>query len=148
MPFKSGTSGNPSGRPKGSGYRQQIFNDLVLPHRDALLKKGISMAMEGDTQMLKLFLERLLPAKPVDEPVALKLPEEVTLEAAMTMGKDILKLLNNEEITPDQAKNLFGIVKFYQEGVAAYDLLNSFKKLRDQLQEKDKFNEINILQTK
>ena len=42
MPFQAGVSGNPIGRPKGSGNRQQAFNALAEPHKEALFKKAIS----------------------------------------------------------------------------------------------------------
>lgn len=129
MTFQTGESGNPQGRPKGSSRRQQLFNNLVAPHADALIEKAIDMAKCGDTQMLKLFLERILPAKPVDEPIFLNLPNELTLESAMSMGKDILNLVNNGEATPEEAKNLFSLVKFYQENIAGHELLNSYKRL-------------------
>jgi hypothetical protein len=129
MAFKSGASGNPNGRPKGSGYRQKIFNTLVMPHSDDLINKAIAMAKEGDTQMLKLFVERLIPAKPVDEPISLGLDADMTLESALMMGKNVLQLLDNENITPEQAKSLFGVVKYYQENVAAHELLVSYKQL-------------------
>ncbi|MHB1949353.1 MAG: DUF5681 domain-containing protein [Gammaproteobacteria bacterium] len=129
MAFETGKSGNPHGRPKGSGYRQQIFNDLVLPHKEVLLEKAINMAKDGDPQMLRLFLERLLPAKPADEPVNLDIPGDLTLEAAINLGKNILHLLAQKEITPKQANSLYAVLKFYQENIAAHELLEDYKRL-------------------
>lgn len=131
MAFKSGDEwkGNTKGRPKGTGYRQQIFNEFVMPHSKELINKAVTMAKEGDTHMLKFFVERLLPAKPVDEPISLGLEADMTLESALTMGKNVLKLLDNKEITPEQAKSLFGVVKYYQENIAVHELLVQYKQL-------------------
>lgn len=129
MTFKGGKSGNPKGRPKGTGYRQKIFNKLVVPHTDDLINKAIEMAKDGDPQMLRLFIERLIPAKPIDEPISLNLEADMTLESALSMGKNVLELLDTQEVTPEQAKSLFGVVKSYQDNIAAHELLQSYKQL-------------------
>jgi hypothetical protein len=67
MKFQPGKSGNPNGRPKGNCSRQQIFESLVLPHREELLDKAIELALGGNEAMLRLLLERILPAKPREE---------------------------------------------------------------------------------
>ena len=46
MAFQTGASGNPKGRPKGTGSRQQIFNILVEPYRDALINTAINLALD------------------------------------------------------------------------------------------------------
>lgn len=112
MQFQSGESGNPNGRPKGTGHRQQLFNDLVAPHREALFEKAIKMALAGNESMLRLFLERILPAKPHDEPVNLELPEDITKrELLLTMGEKVLRAIANQDITPTQGKVILGLVE-------------------------------------
>jgi hypothetical protein len=130
MKYQAGESGNPNGRPKGTGQRQQVFNALVLPHKDALFGKAIELALGGSEAMLRLFIERMIPAKPIDEPIPLDLPAELTLEASMNMGKNILELLNQGEITPEQGRTLFGLLNFYQGNIAGHELLEKFKKLQ------------------
>jgi len=73
MTFQAGKSGNLHGRPPNTGHRQQAFNALVLPHKEALFNKAIEMALAGNERLLIVFLERLMPAKPVDEPILLDL---------------------------------------------------------------------------
>jgi hypothetical protein len=124
---------NPHGRPPNTGHRQQAFNALVLPHKDALFAKAVEMALAGNERLLIVFLERLMPAKPIDEPILLDLPPELTLEAAMNMGKNILELLSKGEITPEQGKSLFGLLNFYQGNVAGHELLELYKKLQSDL---------------
>lgn len=115
MPFQSGVSGNPNGRPKGSGSRQQIFNDLVLPYREALVEKAINMAMDGDHQMLKLLLERILPVKQTDEPVAFKLPDNLDYRTREEVANSILKAVAEMSMTPDVAKKIFVMLASFRD---------------------------------
>lgn len=75
MTFQNGVSGNLNGRPKGTGARQQLYNALVAPHKEALINKAMKLALEGNEAMLCLFLERMLAAKPKDEPINFDLPD-------------------------------------------------------------------------
>jgi hypothetical protein len=54
MTFQTGTSGNPGGRPRGTGTRQQVFSALVEPHREALFEVAIDMALKGNEAMLRV----------------------------------------------------------------------------------------------
>jgi hypothetical protein len=61
MPFQKGQSGNPRGRPKGIQDRRVALRAMLDPHKDALVEKAVELALGGDTQALKLCLERLIP---------------------------------------------------------------------------------------
>lgn len=130
--FKTGEINNPNGRPRGSGHRQKIFNALVMPHKNALIEKALSMAKDGDPQMLKILLERILPVKPMDEPVFFEFPKNKPLhESLKEFGEIILRAVAEGEITTIQAKNLFDSLKHYREEVA-YDLmLTKLKEVED-----------------
>jgi hypothetical protein len=56
MTFKSGISGNPKGRPHGTGMRQKLFNNLVEPKSEELINKAIQLALEGNEAMLTYIL--------------------------------------------------------------------------------------------
>lgn len=135
MAFKKGNAwnGNRAGRPLGTGHRQQAFNGLVMPHREALLGKAIEMALDGNEPMLKLFLERLLPAKPTDEPVNLKIPDALNYETSAAMAHDVLRQVSANEITPQQAEPIMSLIKFFQDNVAAKELLDAYRKLSDSI---------------
>jgi hypothetical protein len=62
MKFEPGQSGNPAGRPKGSGDRRSGLRSLLDPHAPALIEKAVEMALSGDMAALKLCLDRCLPA--------------------------------------------------------------------------------------
>jgi hypothetical protein len=112
MPFQSGESGNVSGRPRGTGHRQQVFNELVEPHREALFDKAIKLALAGNETMLRLFLERMLPPKPHSEPINLELPDDINKKSILlTMGERVLRGIANEDITPTQGKIILDLVE-------------------------------------
>lgn len=112
MPFQSGESGNVLGRPKGTGHRQQFFNELVEPHREALFDKAIKLALAGNETMLRLFLERMLPAKPHSEPINFDLPDDINKKSILlTMGERVLRAIASEDITPNQGKIILDLVE-------------------------------------
>jgi hypothetical protein len=111
MKFQSGESGNPNGRPKGTGHRQQIFDNLVLPRTEELINVAIKKALAGNDTMLRLFLERILPPRPHGEPINIELPMDITnKELLLTMGEKVLLAVANQGITPGQGKAILELV--------------------------------------
>jgi hypothetical protein len=100
--IKSGEIRNPHGRPKNSGHRQKIFDSLVSPHKEELISTAIELARSGNEQMLKLFLERLLPAKASDDPIP-----SCMLEGSLSeQGKTVLTLITTSQLTLSQGQSL------------------------------------------
>jgi len=60
MPFKSGESGNPLGRPIGVRDRRTALRELLSPHAPELVQKAVDMALEGDTTALRMCLDRCI----------------------------------------------------------------------------------------
>lgn len=73
--WKKGQSGNPAGRPKGSQnkitmMRQVLEGELrtqLGPQMAEVLAKAIEMAKAGDGPMIKLLLDKTLPASKTEE---------------------------------------------------------------------------------
>lgn len=125
MPFNKGKSGNKNGRPPNTGHRQKLFNSLVVPHKEALITKAIEMAMSGNEQMLRLFLQLMLPVKPTDEPIAdFTLPDvDMTKGASLiSVGAEILKGISNKHITPEQGKELISILETQRKLIETTEL--------------------------
>jgi Family of unknown function (DUF5681) len=124
MAFKSGVSGNPTGRPKGTGARQQLFSNLVEPHKEALFETAINLALEGNEAMLRLFLERMLPAKPTDDAVTLQVPltQDNKASGLSIRGESILQAVSEGEITPEQGKVIMGIIDTQRKNIETSEL--------------------------
>jgi Family of unknown function (DUF5681) len=74
-PFKVGQSGNPSGRPKGARNKTTIAIDALLENEaEALTRKVIELALDGNVLALRLCVERLTPPRRA-QGVAFDLPK-------------------------------------------------------------------------
>jgi hypothetical protein len=72
-PFDKGVSGNPAGRPVGSRNRAtELAQALLDGEAEAVMRKGVDLALDGDRTALKLCLERLVPRR--SRAVAFDLP--------------------------------------------------------------------------
>jgi len=60
--WTSGKSGNPNGRPVGTGRVEQ-YRKLLEPHVPDLLTVLVGKAMEGDLAALRLVLDRVYPVR-------------------------------------------------------------------------------------
>lgn len=61
--FKPGQSGNPKGRPVGSRHKATLAaQELLDGEAQAITRKAIEKALEGDGIALRLCLERIVPS--------------------------------------------------------------------------------------
>jgi len=104
--WRPGQSGNPRGRPKGSGEigRLRAAIGQAVP---GILAGLIEKARAGDVQAARLLLERALPAVK-----AVELPEAVPLEGGTLtqQGQSVLRLLAEGKLGPGQAAALLGAI--------------------------------------
>jgi len=96
--FKPGQSGNPAGRPKGSGLVGQLRQQLSDAAPD-IVAKLIESAKAGDSTAMRVVLEKLIPnQKPQLPPLAISIPDGSLLERANAVLDAAIK----GDISPDQ----------------------------------------------
>jgi len=109
--FASGQSGNPSGRPKGSRNKTTLAVQALLEgEAEAISRKAIELAKEGDMAAIKLILERILPPRK-DTPVLLDLPNISGIEDVNTAMETLLQAVSMGEITPTHGRQILGLIE-------------------------------------
>ena len=104
--WKTGESGNPKGRPKGSGQVAQL-RAAIAAQVPALLDKLMRQALEGDTSAARLLLERAIaPLKAAEQPQALALPDG----SLTAQGRAVLRSVASGELAPTQGAALLGAI--------------------------------------
>lgn len=107
--FLRGQSGNPAGKPPGTLHRAtQAALVLLEGEAEALTRKAVELALEGDTTALKLCLDRIAPAyKPSARPVMLDMPPPENLTDT---ARAFVAAAARGEIPPDIAAQLVSAV--------------------------------------
>lgn len=124
--FKPGESGNPAGKKPGSGHRQKLFSALINPHKEELVSTAITMALNGNESMLRLLLERLLPAKPNDEPIT---PVDIQNMKISEQGNTIVSLIASGELSPLEGNSLLQALTSQARLIESDDLLKRIEAL-------------------
>jgi hypothetical protein len=104
--WKKGQSGNPAGRPPGSGEVAKV-RAAIAAQVPALLAKLVAQALEGDTSAARLLLERAIaPLKAAEQPQALTLPDGSLTD----QGRAVLASVAAGELAPGQGAALLGAI--------------------------------------
>lgn len=59
--YKPGESGNRSGKKPGTINKRTQLAKLLEPHAEALVNKTVELALNGDSNALRLCIDRLIP---------------------------------------------------------------------------------------
>ena len=120
--FRPGQSGNPAGRPKGARNRTTMAVEEILDgEADALARKAIELALNGDTVALRLCLERIAPAKR-ERPSPFTLPKLESAADAVQASAALVEAVAAGELTTGQAAELGKLVESFVRAVEAADL--------------------------
>ena len=120
-PFEKGQSGNPAGRPRGSRNRAtRAMQKLLDGECDALTRKAVELALEGNTTALKLCFDRLLaPRRDRAAPVKLPAVEDAGgLAGAMAA---IVAATGNGEISSTEAGRWARLVDVFLKALETHE---------------------------
>ena len=108
MTFQPGQSGNPNGRPKGARHKTTLAIESLLDgEAEALTRKVIEKAKEGDLAALKLCLDRLAPVRR-GRPIEVELPDLNCAGDLAKAGAVVTQQLGEGIISPEEAAAVMG----------------------------------------
>lgn len=134
MAFEPGQSGNPSGRPPGIEDKRVRLRRLLDDKADALVQKAVDLAIEGDRQMLRLCIERLVPPyKARGESVPL---DGLSAPGLADAGRAVLAAIEAGTLDPDTGGTLLQALGAQARVVDVADLSKRLEALEQRLENK------------
>ena len=117
MPFEKGESGNPAGRPRGARNRATLLmQNLLAEDAEAIGRKAIEMAKQGDMAAIRLCMDRLAPARK-GEPVACELPPLDKPADSVAAAATVVAAVAAGELTPSEGADLAKVIDVYVRAI-------------------------------
>ncbi len=122
--------GNEHGKRRLSGSRNKatIRNKAIIKlqsllecEAEAITRKAVEMALQGDRVALRICMERLIPLVK-DRRVNLDLPEAKTAEDVNEAVSAVLGALARQEITPSEAQAVVSMLEVQRKAIETVDL--------------------------
>jgi hypothetical protein len=99
------------GRPRGSRNKTTLaLQEMLGQHGEALMKKCVVMAMQGDRAAMRVCMERLLPPRK-QSPVQFRLPPIRTAAELAKAQARMLEALSRGQLTPAEAETINNLVE-------------------------------------
>jgi hypothetical protein len=128
-PFVEGQSGNAAGRPKGSRNRATLAIEALLDgEAEAITRKVIEMALDGDGPALRLCLDRLAPPRR-DRHTPFALPPIKTAGDAVLASSALVAAVAEGELTPSEAAELGKLVETVIRSIELTDVQERLARL-------------------
>jgi uncharacterized protein DUF5681 len=122
MPFQQGESGNPAGRPRGARNRRTLLAEhLIDGDAEAITKRAIALAKDGDMAAIRLCMDRIWP-RPKDRPVPFELPALANAADAVAAMGAIVRAVADGDVSPAEAAELTKVVDGYVRTLEAAGL--------------------------
>ena len=130
--WPKGVSGNPAGKPKGARHKTTMAVQALLDgEADALTRKCMDLAKEGDTTALRLCMERIAPATKL-RPVQVDLPAIETADDVLKAQGATIEAMASGQITPDEAATIAGVLDAKRKAIETVQLEERVAKLEQQ----------------
>ncbi len=117
-PFKKG---NP-GRPKGARHKiTRAAEELLDGEAEAITRKAIELAQNGDITAIRLCLERIIPPLR-HRPLHIALPAGETAADVLAALSATIAAVAEGEVTPDEGAALVGLLESQRKALETVDL--------------------------
>jgi hypothetical protein len=114
-------AGNP-GRPKGARHKiTRAVEALLEGEAEALTRKAVEAALDGDMTALRLCLDRLAPARR-DAPVRFDLGLLDGPTAALEATARAIEAMAEGELTPTEAAAVVGLLEAYRKAFETVEI--------------------------
>jgi hypothetical protein len=130
--FVKGQSGNPVGRPRARNGATRAMQLLLDGEAQALTRKAVELALDGDTTALRMCLDRIAPLRR-ERGAPFKLPpvrDAADLAGAMTA---IIAATGNGAISADEAGRLARLIEIFLRAVDTRDFERRLQGLENHL---------------
>lgn len=115
------TEGNP-GRPQGARHKAtRAALALLDGEAEALTRKAVELALDGDGAALRLCLERIAPPRR-DAPVTFDLPRMATARDAAKAAGAVLEAVADGELTPTEGAHIMQLVETFRRTLETSEL--------------------------
>jgi len=121
-PFKKGRSGNPDGKPPGTRHRTTLAVEALLDgEAEALTRRAIEMALEGDATAMRLCLERVAPVRK-GRSVSIDLPAVATSEDLTAAFTALTDAMAQGDVTPDEAAVIASVLEARRRAIETVEI--------------------------
>ena len=129
--WKTGQSGNPAGKPKGTRNKATMLALSILEAEvEQVARAVVDAALAGDMTACRVVLERLVP--PMKErPVSLELPDTSTAEGVAAAQDAILQAVAAGDLLPGEGTILTGILEGRRRTLETQELEQRIAKLEE-----------------
>jgi hypothetical protein len=130
--FSKGESGNPAGRPPGARNKAtEAAERLLEGEAEALTRKVVELALEGDSTALRLCFDRIIPPRR-GRPV--RLDDVPAVRGAADLGEAMAAITTaaaGGAITPGEAAELARVVEIFVRAVETSDFERRLRHLEE-----------------
>ena len=121
--WQPGQSGNPAGKKPGTRNRKRIAADRLLAEAsEDLTRQAIAMALKGDTGMLKVCLDRLVPvARKAERYIKFKLPSIARAEDLVQAVSAVTTAVSERRLALDDLAPLISLFEVQVEAIKLSD---------------------------
>ena len=119
--FRKGKSGNPDGRPRGARNRTTLAVEALLDgEAEALTRKAIELALNGDHMALRICLDRIVPPRR-ERRLSFTLPPLNSAEDTVQAMAAIVAAVASGDITLGEAVEMGRLVELFIKAIEAND---------------------------
>ena len=127
--FRKGQSGNPAGRPPGSGNRASItVQNLLEGAAENIARRAAQLAEDGNVAAIRMCMNRLSPVGR-HNPVALELPTIHSAQDCLRATSAILTGIASGDIAPSAAMQIVRVIDVHLRAISTHDLQVRLTKL-------------------